>query len=426
MNIDELILVSVDDHLIEPPDTFEGGLPARLADRAPRMVGKDDGTYVWRFENEEIANIAINAVAGRPGEEWGTEPTSLAELRPGTYDIHERVKEMDANGVIGSMNFPSFSGFCGQLFSRVADKDLGLATLQAYNNWHIDQWSGAYPGRMIPLGVTALWDPQLAAGEVRRLAAKGCRAITFSENPHQLGYQSIHTDAWDPLWKACCDTGTVVCMHIGSSSQLVVTSPEAPIDVLYTLTPLNLVQAAADLVWSHIFERFPTLTVALSEGGIGWIPYFNERIDYVYNQQRAWTGQDFGDRRPSEIFNERVVTCFIDDAFGLRSRDVMNIDNITWECDYPHSDSTWPRSPEKVAVALADVDALTVDKITHLNAMAHFNYDPFAVFGKEACRVGALRARAADHDVSIRATGKRAKYGTTMGELLANMAGTTK
>jgi predicted TIM-barrel fold metal-dependent hydrolase len=423
VNADELILVSVDDHLIEPPGLFEDAMPRAYADRAPRMVVKEDGTYVWRFEGEEIANIAINAVAGRPGEEWGIEPTSLDELRPGTYDVHERIKELNANGVLGSMNFPSFPGFCGQLFSRVADKDVGLATLRAYNDWHIDQWCGAYPGRFMPLGVTALWDPELAAAEVRRIAGKGCHAITFSENPHKLGYPSLHTDAWDPLWAACADEGTVVCMHIGSSSQLVVTSPEAPIDVLYTLTPMNIVQAAADVVWSHILERFPTLTVALSEGGTGWIPYFLERIDYVYDQQHAWTGQDFGGRRPSEIFNEQVVTCFIDDAFGLESRHHLNLDNITWECDYPHSDSTWPHSPEKVAAALADVDDETVGKITHRNAMRIFRYDPFGVMPEDQCRVGALRALAKDHDVSIRSRSKHIpKRGLRMRDLLGDAA----
>jgi len=424
MDVDDLILVSVDDHLIEPANLFANTMPARYRDRAPRLLPKDDGTYVWRYENEEIANLAINAVAGRPGEEWGTEPTSLEELRPGCYDIDERVKEMNANGLLGSMNFPSFPGFCGQLFSRVADKDLGLATLRAYNDWHIDEWAGAYPGRFMPLGVTALWDPQLAAEEVRRIAKKGCHAITFSENPSKLGYPSLHSDAWDPLWAACSDVGTVVCMHIGSSSQLVVTSQDAPIDVLYTLTPMNIVQAAADVVWSHMLERFPSLTVALSEGGTGWIPYFLERIDYVYNQQHAWTGQDFGGRLPSEIFNHQVVTCFIDDAFGLASRDYLNIDNLTWECDYPHSDSTWPRSPEMVSKSLQGIDDGTVDKITHLNAMRIFNYDPFSTIPKDQCRVGALRAQATDHDTSIVPRGKRERHGRKMSDILAVAAGT--
>jgi len=212
-------------------------------------------------------------------------------------------------------------------------------------------------------------------------------------------------------------------MHIGSSSQLVVTSNDAPVDVLYTLTPMNIVQAAADVVWSHMLERFPNLTVALSEGGTGWIPYFLERIDYVYKQQHAWTGQDFGGRMPSEIFNRQVVTCFIDDAFGLASREYLNMDNLTWECDYPHSDSTWPRSPEMVSKSLAGIDDRSVDKITHLNAMRIFNYDPFRVMPKEQCRVGALRAQAAGHDTSIVARGKREKHGRKMSDVLAAAAG---
>jgi hypothetical protein len=194
--------------------------------------------------------------------------------------------------------------------------------------------------------------------------------------------------------------------------------------VLYTLTPVNIVQAAADVIWSHVLERFPSLTIALSEGGTGWIPYFTERCDYVYRQQSAWTGQSFGGRLPSEIFYEQVVTCFIDDAFGLESRSHLNMDNITWECDYPHSDSTWPRSPEKVSEQLVGIDDETVDKITHVNAMRIFQYDPFSVFAKDDCRVGALRKQAGGHDVSIVATGKREKHGTRISDLMAVAAGT--
>ena len=131
-------------------------------------------------------------------------------------------------------------------------------------------------------------------------------------------------------------------MHIGSSSELVITSDDAPMDCLITLTPMNIVQAAADLVWSPVLRKFPDLKVALSEGGIGWIPYFLERVDYNYGRHHAWTGQDFGDKLPSQVFNEHVLTCFIDDKFGVASREFLDMDNVMWECDYPHSDSTWP------------------------------------------------------------------------------------
>ena len=144
---------------------------------------------------------------------------------------------MNVNGVLGSMCFPSMTGFCGQLFSRTPDRELGLRLLQGYNDWHIDEWCGTYPGRFMPLALVPIWDPELMAAEVRRVAAKGCRAVTFSENPTKLGYPSFHTDHWDPFWRACEETGTVVCLHIGSSSSISVTSDDAPVDVMITVTP---------------------------------------------------------------------------------------------------------------------------------------------------------------------------------------------
>jgi predicted TIM-barrel fold metal-dependent hydrolase len=249
-----------------------------------------------------------------------------------------------------------------------------------------------------------LWDPELAAAEVHRVAAMGCHAVTFSENPEKLGYPSFHSEYWDPFFRACEEEGTILCLHIGSSSELVITSIEAPINVMITLQPMNIVQAAADVLWSRVLQQFPKLRLALSEGGIGWIPYFLERADYVYKNHKAWTGHDLG-MLPSELFKERIVTCFIDDAVGIENREHLNLDMITWECDYPHSDSTWPFSPELLSEAIADVPHDEVDKITHLNAMRIFQYDPFATRPREQCTVGALRAQAAGVDVSEKSAG---------------------
>ena len=417
MDVDELIMVSVDDHVVEPPHVFEGRLPAKYKHLAPRFFTRDDGTNAWEYEGNVISNVALNAVAGRPPEEYGIEPTSFDEIRPGTYDIHERIKDMNANGVLGSLCFPSMPGFCGQLFARTADKDVALAMIQAYNDWHIDEWCGTYPGRFIPCALPAIWDPQVMAQEVRRTAAKGALAVTFSENPTKLGWPSFHTDHWDPFWTACSEEGIVVCLHIGSSSELVITSPDAPMDVLITLTPMNIVQAAADLVWSPVLRKFPDLKVALSEGGIGWIPYFLERVDYNYQRHHYWTGQDFGDRLPSDLFNEHMITCFIDDHFGVASRRFLNMDKVCWECDYPHSDSTWPTAPETFMKQMDGVDRHDIDRMSHLNAIRNFGYDPFSVLPKEECTVGALRRKAAGHDVAIRAKGKRSGGATLAAQL---------
>ena len=417
MRTEDLILVSVDDHVVEPPDLFEGHVPSRWKDRAPRVVHKDDGTDVWLYEGHEIPNIGLNAVAGRPAEEYGLEPTSFSEMRAGCFDIHERIRDMNANGVLGSMCFPSFPQFCGQLFARTEDKDLGLAMVQAYNDWHVEEWCGTYPGRFIPLALPPLWDPRLMASEVRRMSARGCHAVTFSENPSKLGYPSFHDAHWDPFWQACSEEGTVACLHIGSSSQLVITAPDAPIDVLISLQPVNIIQCAGDLLWSPVLRKFPELRIALSEGGIGWIPYFLERVDYVYQHHHAWTGQDFGDMLPSQVFKERIVTCFIDDAFGIESRGHLNLANVCWECDYPHSDSTWPTSPELAMKYLDRVPDQEINMITHANAMRIFRYDPFASRPREQCTVGALRAEAAGVDVSLRSHGATDSHHTMAADL---------
>jgi predicted TIM-barrel fold metal-dependent hydrolase len=292
------------------------------------------------------------------------------------------------------MCFPSFPQFCGQLFSRAEDKELGHVMLQAYNDWHVDEWCGTYPGRFIPLGLPPIWDPELMAQEVRRLAAKGCHAITFSEDPSKLGWPSLHNEHWDPFYKACVDEGTIIALHIGSSSSIPMLD-EAPLDVMITLTPLNLFQTAANLIWSPALKRFPDLKFALSEGGIGWLPYFLERIDYVYERHRFWTGQDFGDMLPSQKAKQNFTFCFIDDKAGIANRDLIGVDNITWECDYPHSDSSWPNAPEAFAKHFDDtVSQQDVDKISHLNAIKAFHYDPFAHRSKDKCTVAALRAEA--------------------------------
>jgi predicted TIM-barrel fold metal-dependent hydrolase len=422
MQAEDLVLVSVDDHVVEPPDLFEGRVPAKWKGREPRVVHKDDGTDVWSYEGNEIPNVGLNAVVGRPPEEYGIEPTSFEEMRPGCYDIDERVRDMNANGVLGSMCFPSFVQFCGQLFARTEDKDLAMAMLRAYNDWHVESWCGTHPGRFIPLSIPPIWDPALMAEEVRRMAAKGCHAVTFSENPSKLGWPSFHSDHWDPFWAACADEGTVVCLHIGSSSTLAITAPDAPFDVLIALQPVNIIQCAADLLFSPVLRKFPTLRIALSEGGIGWIPYFLERVDYVYAHHKAWTHQDFGDKLPSQVFKERIITCFIDDAFGVENRHHLNMDNVTWECDYPHSDSTWPNAPEIAMKYLAGVPDAEVDKITHRNAMRLFSYDPFAVRPREQCTVGALRAEAADVDTSVKPRKGGAKPKQTFAADLGKLA----
>jgi len=306
------------------------------------------------------------------------------------------------------MNFPSFPGFAARLFAT-EDVDFSLALVRAYNDWHIDEWCGAYPGRFIPMALPAIWDAELCAAEVRRVADKGCRSLTFTENPAALGYPSFHSEHWDPLWRALTDTGTILNVHIGSSGRLTIPAVDCPPDVMITLQPMNIVSAAADLLWSRVIKEYPSIKIALSEGGTGWIPYFLERVDRTFEMHATWTLQDFGGKLPSEVFREHFLTCFISDPLGVRLRHEIGIDNICWEADYPHSDSMWPGAPEELHEVLEryEVPDEDINKMTHENAMRWYSFDPFQHVPREQATVGALRRRSEGHDVSVRSRSSR-------------------
>jgi hypothetical protein len=186
---------------------------------------------------------------------------------------------------------------------------------------------------------------------------------------------------------------------------------------------MNIQSAAADLLWSRVFKVFPDLRAALSEGGTGWIPYFLDRVDRTYDMHSGWTGQDFKGKLPSEVFREHFLTCFISDPVGVELRHHIGIDNIAWECDYPHSDSSWPEAPEELAAVIAGVAHDDVNKITHENAMRWYSFDPFAHRARADATVGALRAEAAGHDVAVRSFDKgrfvRSGKGADLGKLAA-------
>ena len=396
MRMEDMILISVDDHFVEPPTIFDNHTPAAFKGRFPKMVKTEEGADAWQLEGGKlIRSFGLNAVVGRRPEELGMEPTSLDQLRSGCYDVHARVDDMNVNGILSSMNFPSFIGMASQNLVELEDKKLATAVVQAWNDWHIDEWCGAYPERFIPLAVVPTWDAQAAAEEIERVARKGCHAVSFPPNPTLTGHPSIHQEYWDPFYKACADNDVVICLHISDASAAA-PSEDTPIDAYIANMQVSLYATASDLTYSHILRKFPKIRFALSEGGIGWVPHMLERIDMVRRQHGAWTRQDFGDKLPSDVFREHIYTCFISDRSGILMRDIIGIDSIAYECDYPHADCLWPKSPEQLWKELAGVPDDEINKITHLNAMRQYHFDPFTRIDKKDATVGALRARAKD------------------------------
>ena len=285
---------------------------------------------------------------------------------------------MDVNGVEASACYPTFPRFCGQTFAEAADKELGDACVVAYNDWMVDEWCGDSGGRLIPICLVQLWDVERAAAEVRRNAARGVRAVAFSEIPVHLGLPSIHSGYWDPFFAACEDTGTAVCMHIGSSSRMPATSPDAPPSVTATLGFGNAMTSVVDFLWSGVLVRFPRLKLAYAESQIGWLPYVLERIDDVWEDNQGWAQTKHIPEPPSTYFHRNVWGCFFKDQTGIDQRHKIGVDRITFETDYPHSDSTWPDTRAVVARLLDGLPAEEVHQILRGNAIDLFDLQGFS------------------------------------------------
>ena len=284
----EYRIVSVDDHLIEPPDLFVGRMPASLQEDAPKVVMLDNGRQAWEYEGALYPNVGLNAVIGRPKEQWSMDPANFDEMRRGCWDIDARVDDMDRAGIAASVCFPSLiAGFAGAVFSRSKNPELGLACVRAWNDWHLEVWAGTHPGRIIPTQITWLNDPAVAAAMVRENAERGFRALSFTEFPAKLGLPSTHTGHWDPLLAACAETDTVVCLHTGSASWTPLPCDDPPFELLPSLFPVNAYVACADWLWSGVCTRYPRVKIALSEGGVGWVNMLADRVDYVLDHSAS-------------------------------------------------------------------------------------------------------------------------------------------
>lgn len=369
------VLISVDDHLVEPGNVFLDRVPARYRDRAPRMIEEEDGRQYWLIDGGLELNVGGNAMAGRPADaQMAVRSMRVDEMRRGVWDIHERIRDMDINGIWASLSFPSMVfGFAGQRFFRMRDPKLGHACMQAYNDWVIDEWTAPYPDRIIPAQVTWLLDADLAAAEIERNAARGFKAVNFSENPYKLGLPSIHSGYWDPFFRACEETETVVNLHIGSSSEVIHPSPDAPVDTIATLFSVNAQVAAADWVFSGVLLRFPKLKVALSEGGIGWVPMMLDRLEYQMRKPRSMSWKD-KDVMPADVLRRNFWFASFFDPSTIELRHRIGVDKIMIEADYPHIDGTWPDTQSILDEALSKLPENEARMVACENAAALYRH----------------------------------------------------
>jgi len=408
MQMNDMVIISVDDHISEPAHLFANHLSGEALAAAPQFKHKTNGSSYWDYQGLKMASVALNGVVGRPKEEYGMEPTSLDQLRKGCWDPAARVDDMNVNGIAASLNFGTLIGLDGLMFCNAPDKTYAVNHVQAYNDYHWHEWCEAHRGRFIMNGILPAWDIDATVAEIHRLAKLGCTSISFNENPTKRGLPSIHNTHWEPLWKACADTDMTINLHIGAGNPSPHASDESPIEAWITTMPMSVSIGLADWLHLEALHRYP-LKIAMSESGIGWIPYLLERADYANMQHKAWThsGTYLNGKKPSEVFAEHFYSCFIDDAYGCRNLDLLGENRVCYEVDYPHSDAPWPDAPEVLWRSVSQLADPLIDKVTHLNAMALYRFPMFDMIPREQLTVAALRAKAAADgvDTTVRSSG---------------------
>jgi predicted TIM-barrel fold metal-dependent hydrolase len=407
VNVELPKIISVDDHVVEPAHVWQTWLPTKFRAKGPHVERKQWGAFkitkgakyemtedpngewgdAWIYEDKLIyvqkKFVAIPRAA-TPGDDLSKfdktvmtmTATTYDDMRAGCWDAKERKKDFEVNWVDGSLPFPTFPRFCGQTFMEADDKELSLACVEAYNNWMVEEWCDPSIGINIPLMIIPLWDVDLAVKEIQRNADRGVRALCFSEFPTRLGLPSIHTGYWDPMFQVCNDTGVTVCMHVGSSSTDPMASPDAPKGAGAMVSFNNSMGSLADYLFGGIMYRYPKLKIAYSEGQIGWIPYAIERADTVWEQHNAWQdSKKLCPEPPSTYYYGRVFGCFTWDRHGVRSLDEVGPDQLCFETDYPHTDTTWPNSKEYCEKVLEGVSEEQAYKILRGNAIKMLELD---------------------------------------------------
>ncbi len=360
-------VISVDDHVVEPPHTFEGRLPAALQERAPRIVESRRGHQLWEFEGRKYTQVGMNAVAGRRPETVKMEPFRFEQMRPGCYDVEARVHDMDLNGVWASLNFPSqITGFCGSVFFNADDRDLGAACIRAWNDWVHDEWYSRHPGRIIPLGIAYLADAEEAAAEIRRNAGRGFTSVTFPERPHRSACRRCGTASTGtrssrrvrrPRRSSRCTSAARASARSRPARRRSSSRRRCSASSRWAPAPSGSGRSTRSATRS--------LKIAMSEGGIGWVAMLLDRLDYIVDTSSYG---ELWDERPSDVLKRNFWFCTLDDPSTIDTRHRIGVENIMIEVDYPHGDSTWPDTQSVIERTLGGLPSGEIRAICCENA----------------------------------------------------------
>jgi len=369
----EHALISADSHILEPPDVWSDYMDPAFRDRAPRIEAFRDADR-WCVDGVPYGDIGHVIQAGQRYKDAGKIKLAgrWANVPEAAYEPHAYLGAMDLEGVAGAVIFPTE----GLYLYRVANVPLLGAICRAYNRW-IAEVCATEPRRLKGVAMINVDDVDAAVREIEASARSGLAIGMIPVFPS--AGQSYLSRALDPLWAAAADIGMVICLHAGTNrpgakeldNDLASVTPATRTTLDYWVR-----HSLAEIIFAGVFERHPNLKVVSTENEVGWVPHFLNQMDFVYAERRYMTPVRFRDgRRPRDVWHSNVAITFLEDPIGIRLRDLVGVGNLMWGSDYPHSESTWPRSREVLDRVLADVPDTERRAMLHDNAAALFGFD---------------------------------------------------
>lgn len=377
----DYVAIDSDTHLTEPADVWTSRVPKKFVDQVPRVERDKKGRDVWMLGTEHLSHVGLTAPAGHP-KPFPDGPATYEECHPAAYDAEARLRYMDDNRIWAQVLYPNVGGFGSQKFLAMADAELKLACVRAYNDFQRD-WVAPDPRRFVTMIATPFWDVDATVGEIERGAAMGHRGILFTGEPDAFGLPVLGDRHWDPLWAVARDTGLPVHFHIGSGDLSKALMPAraaaSGIAASYAFTSIDLFMRngvqVADLLLSGVLPRFPEVKFVSVESGIGWLPFVLEACDYHIATANV-AGREVFDELPSVYFERQVYSCFwFEDVAPSKLLDLIPVGNILFETDFPHPTCLFNNVAERIDASLGGQPADVRRKILWDNAAALYDIE---------------------------------------------------